>query len=103
MTNARKIKRDVKLDSYEAELEKTIGKAKQLPKKLKGQHLANLKNAAENYMTKNKRISIRVYGSDLENIKRIALQEGLPYQTLITSVLHKFATGRLSQQELHKR
>lgn len=95
MTNARKSRQKIKLDSYEAELEKTISKAKPLPKQRKEKALAALKSAAENYRVKNKRISIRVYGSDLENIKRIALQEGLPYQTLITSVLHKFATGQL--------
>ncbi len=95
MAHSRKEKKSVKLDEYEADLEKNIDKAKPLSKKEK--HMAALKQTAENYVKKDKRISIRVYGSDLDSIKRIALQEGLPYQTLITSILHKFATGQLSQ------
>ena len=52
---------------------------------------------SENYQRriKEKRISIRVFAKDLEKIKIIAEEEGLPYQTLITSILHKFLTGRL--------
>lgn len=44
---------------------------------------------------KDARINIRLTSSDLERIKKIADHEGLPYQTLITSVLHKFSLGRL--------
>ena len=92
---AKKAQDDIKLDEYEADLEKNVGKAKPLSKKQKLEHLDRLHQAADNYIKKDKRISIRVYGADLERIKRIALQEGLPYQTLITSILHKFATGML--------
>lgn len=44
---------------------------------------------------KEKRINIRLSATDLEALQVIAVEEGIPYQTLITSVLHKFATGRL--------
>ncbi len=56
-------------------------------------HLA--KQAASNFMKRDSRINIRVSGSDLNMIRRIAVQEGLPYQTLLASVIHKFAAGRL--------
>lgn len=58
------------------------------------------KEAAENYMKKNKRITIRVYESDLETIKNMAADEGLNYQTFITSILHKVCTGRLKNTGL---
>ncbi len=45
--------------------------------------------------TKDKRINIRLPEKDLKKIQSRALQEGLPYQTLISSVLHKYAHGRL--------
>lgn len=48
---------------------------------------------------KEKRISIRVFARDLERLKEIAEEEGLPYQTLVTSILHKFSTGRLVPKE----
>ena len=44
---------------------------------------------------KTKNINIRINQLDLENLKRSAEQEGIPYQTLISSVLHKYLSGRL--------
>lgn len=51
--------------------------------------------AATNYLKKDARINIRLSGPDLKLLKRRAAEEGMPYQTLIASVLHKFVTGRL--------
>jgi predicted DNA binding CopG/RHH family protein len=44
---------------------------------------------------KDARINIRISRQDLEAIQKRASEEGLPYQTLIASVLHKYAAGRL--------
>lgn len=44
---------------------------------------------------KDRRVNIRISSRDLEAIQKRALEEGLPYQTLMASVLHKYATGRL--------
>ena len=44
---------------------------------------------------RDRRINIRISTRDLDAIQKRALEEGLPYQTLIASVLHKYATGRL--------
>ena len=46
---------------------------------------------------KRKSINIRVFESDVDKIKAIALSEGMPYQTFITSLLHKVATGKLAE------
>lgn len=51
------------------------------------------KKAASNYLRKEARINIRISEVDLEQIKQKAACEGLPYQTLIASVLHKYAAG----------
>ena len=51
------------------------------------------KKAAESYEKKNARINIRISEADLLQLKQIAAREGLPYQTLISSVLHKFIGG----------
>lgn len=62
---------------------------------------AEAEDAARRFMEKQRkakkeaRINIRLSGSDLDRIKHRAEEEGLPYQTLISSILHKFATGRL--------
>ena len=44
---------------------------------------------------KDRRLNIRISSKDLEAIQKRALEEGLPYQTLVSSVLHKYASGRL--------
>lgn len=48
---------------------------------------------------KDKRVNIRISGRDLELLQEYALREGLPYQTLISSVLHKFVSGRLMERD----
>lgn len=53
------------------------------------------KQAAKNFMKRDNRINIRISGADLNMVRRIAVQEGLPYQTLLASIIHKFVTGRL--------
>jgi len=47
---------------------------------------------------KNSRINIRISSKDLEAIQMKALEEGIPYQTLIASVLHKYVSGRLVER-----
>lgn len=51
--------------------------------------------AAERTVRKDKRINIRISPRDLEAIQRRVLQEGMPYQTLVASVLHKYVSGGL--------
>ena len=46
---------------------------------------------------KDRRLNIRLSSKDLEAIQKRALAEGLPYQTLIASLLHKYASGRLKE------
>ena len=46
---------------------------------------------------KDRRLNIRPSSKDLEAIQKRALAKGLPYQTLIASVLHKYASGRLKE------
>jgi predicted DNA binding CopG/RHH family protein len=53
--------------------------------------------AAQETMKKNKNINIRITENDLVSIKMIAAREGLPYQTLIGSLIHKYASGYLRE------
>lgn len=61
--------------------------------------LARFKAAARATAIKDKRVNIRLSSDDLQDIQVRALEEGLPYQTLIASVLHKYVTGRLAERE----
>ena len=48
---------------------------------------------------KDRRVNIRISSRDLEEIQKRALEEGIPYQTLIASILHKYVSGRLVERE----
>lgn len=56
------------------------------------------KLAAKSTFKKDKRVNIRMSEMDLELLQERALIEGLPYQTLMSSVLHKYVTGRLTDK-----
>ena len=60
--------------------------------------LAKFKAAARATAIKDRRVNIRLSSGDLNDIQVKALEEGIPYQTLIASVLHKYVTGRLAEQ-----
>lgn len=63
------------------------------PSRAELQHYAQI---ARNTLRKNMRLNIRISKMDLNGIKAKAAEEGAPYQTLIASIIHKYATGRLS-------
>ncbi len=50
-------------------------------------------------LVKDKRVNIRISGKDLAGLQRRAMEEGIPYQTLIASVLHKYVSGRLVERQ----
>ena len=47
-------------------------------------------------ITKKRALNIRVYEEDIESIKALALEKGLPYQTLLSSIIHQVATKQIS-------
>ena len=58
-----------------------------------------LEEAAHEFLQKDKRINIRISSRDLNSLQKKAAKEGMPYQTLIASTLHKFVTGKLKSIE----
>lgn len=56
------------------------------------------REAARATLRKDKRVNIRMAERDLIRLQKTAMQEGLPYQTLISSILHKFINGRLVEK-----
>jgi predicted DNA binding CopG/RHH family protein len=55
--------------------------------------------AARATIRKDKRVNIRMTERDLVHFQKKAMEEGLPYQTLISSILHKFINGRMVEKE----
>lgn len=63
---------------------------------------AFIARSAEEAFKKDKRINIRISNRDLEALQRRALEEGLPYQSLVSSVLHKYVSGGLKDISANK-
>jgi predicted DNA binding CopG/RHH family protein len=61
-----------------------------------------LAKAAEESFVKDKRINIRISSRDLEALRRRAMEEGLSYQSLVSSVLHKYVSGGLKDIAANK-
>jgi predicted DNA binding CopG/RHH family protein len=69
------------------------------------QSVSDLKTESERYrkyadatFKKDRRVNIRMSQKDLAAIQKTALAEGIPYQTLISSILHKYISGRLAEK-----
>ncbi len=60
--------------------------------------IKRFKEAARATFIKNRRVNVRLSTPDLIDIQTRAAEEGVPYQTLIASVLHKFVTGRFTEK-----
>ncbi len=57
--------------------------------------LEQIKMAAKNTFKKDKKITIRLYDHDYKGIQKKALEMGLPYQTLISGIIHRYVEGDL--------
>jgi len=83
-------------DKYELEVLSAF-ESGQLESVATRRELARFKAAARATGIKDRRVNIRLSSVDLGDIQARALEEGVPYQSLIASVLHKYVTGRLSE------
>ncbi len=78
------------LDSYERGEWKSVKNLKKEIERHRGYASQTLK--------KDKRVNIRISSMVLDEIQTRAIEDGMPYQTLISSILHRFATGRLIEK-----
>lgn len=82
------------IDIFEAEILKSFEKG-EFQSAVSKIELEKFKAAARATAIKDQRVNIRLSLGDLKDIQVRALEEGIPYQTLIASVLHKYVTGKL--------
>jgi len=88
------------MDSEEREVLASYERDEWRPVKTGRSEIAKLQQYARNTLQKNKRINIRLAERDLVGIQTKAIEEGLPYQTLISSVLHKYLSGRFTERNM---
>ena len=82
-------------DEYEQEILEAYENDQLVSSKNNENEITIAKKASQAYFTKDARINIRLSQSDLNIIKRLAAREGLAYQSLISSILHKYASGQI--------
>jgi len=85
----------MKLDTEEKEILESVERGEWRPVKGAKRERSRYARYAKATFRKDRRLNIRISSKDLEAIQKRALEEGLPYQTLISSLLHKYASGRL--------
>ena len=88
----------VRLNSEEREILKSVERGDwksvaRLPAAVK-----RYREYAESTFKKNRRVNIRLSGNDLDAIQKRAIEEGVPFQTLISSLVHKYAAGKLLER-----
>ncbi len=84
-----------KLDKYEKDILESYENDEWAPAKDSEDVKRKFAEYAKNTFKKNKRINIRISEKDLADLKVRSLEEGMPYQTLISSILHKYISGKL--------
>jgi predicted DNA binding CopG/RHH family protein len=85
------------LDAEEQELIESIERGEWKSVKNLKAEIKKHQEYARNTMKKDKRVNIRISTRDLEALQTRAVEDGIPYQTLMASVLHRFAAGRLKE------
>jgi hypothetical protein len=86
-----------KLDRYEQGILSAYVKGALVSARPTKAQLDSFRESARATFTKNRRVNIRLSTADLMDIQARAHEEGVPYQTLIASVLHKYVSGRLRE------
>ena len=79
------------LDAYKK------GKIKAIPPSKKEMH--DVKTIAKTTFRKNRRITIRLYDHDYQGIQKRAMEKGVPYQTLISGMIHQYIEGELLEKK----
>ncbi len=87
-------KKDYKLDLEEQDILDTFKRGEWVSK---GENLDKYKEAAKQTFAKSHRINFRVSEKDFRGIQIKARKEGIPYQTLVSSVVHKYLSGQLKE------
>ncbi len=83
------------LDEEEQEILESYERGEWQPVKNQRLEIEKYKSYAKNTLLKNKRVNIRISSKDLDDLQTIAIEDGIPYQTLMSSILHRYVSGRL--------
>ena len=88
----------MKFDKEEKNILEQYEKGDVKIRKPSGKESAKIQAAAKNTFRKNKRITIRLYEHDYKGIQKKAMEMGIPYQTLISGMIHQYVEGSLVEK-----
>jgi len=88
----------IKLDTYEQDMLESFEHGNMKSVITSNNQLQKYRTAARDTFIKDRRVNIRLSTPDLMDIQEKAAEEGLPYQTLIASILHKYVSGKLVER-----
>ncbi len=89
----------VRSDPEEQELLESFERDEWRPVAEEDAELERYRQYAGTTFKKDMRVNIRISKKDLEALQKRALEDGIPYQTLMASVLHKYVSGRLLEKQ----
>ena len=84
-----------RLTEEEKEILDSFERGEWVPVKDLSERKRELIRYARNTLKKDKRLNIRISERDLNELQKKAVNEGLPYQTFVSSIIHKFVNGKL--------
>jgi predicted DNA binding CopG/RHH family protein len=82
----------------DTDLLKSIENDEWVSVKNKTSMIKEFKETASNTLKKDQRMNIRIGKRDLDGLKIRAMEEGIPYQTLVSSIIHKYINGKLKEE-----
>ncbi len=86
----------MQMDEYELELLEAVERAEKLERVENFEdELLEAKMAAKNFLNKTKNINIRIPESDMLMLKRKSAELNIPYQTILSSLIHQYVTEKL--------
>lgn len=89
----------IKLDKEEKDILESFERGEWKQVKNFKTELKKHQRYAKNTLKKDKRVNIRISSKDLEEIQALAVENGIPYQTLMTSILHRYVHGSLVDKQ----
>lgn len=89
----------MKLNEEEKSILEAYGKGKMKTATPSKKERENIKTIAKNTFRKDKRVTIRLYDHDLKGIQKKAMEKGIPYQTMISAMIHQYVEGDLVEDK----
>lgn len=88
-----------KLTNEEKKIARSYARGDWKPVKNRKAEVRRYQSYVRNALQKSSRVNIRISPQDLEGMQQKAIEEGIPYQTLMASVIHKYVAGRLTERQ----